>query len=1083
MPQLRVIIHTLIIIFLCANLQGAVKVFVSDKITTRIRIHDGPLISESDSLLLNRRKLIREHDYFIDYLDGIVTLKNYQPDTDDTLQIYYSPLPKWLRKRYGTPAGPTDRILQIPTQSFTPIEPASVSPLSSKLMIHGAKKFSVISETAGSSRFNQSLELTINGELSPGLWISGSVSDREYYSSYSSINSTLSELDKINLKIKSKHFQSEIGDLEIYQQSDYGYRDIKQVSGLEVSYRNRKVSALATIARPRGQAETIRFNGKDLVQGPYRLFSDGLLKSIVPASEKVWFNGRLLEKGADKDYVIDYGLALITFSPKILVDSRSRIEIDFEPLSDNFQKEYYRFRAGLASTDSTCLFEFGYHHEGDNKDRLKIGQLSSDDKLLLDNIGDNTELAWRDSAIPDTAGNYIERFDTGGSRYFEYVGDASGDYSVQFSPAGSNQGEYQYIGSGVYQYVGAGFGDYLPRVSIPVPSREDYFSAGLSFKLVQDGIVSFKVRQSLYDRNLFSNLDDNNNTGGNYILSARYGATPGLNSRNSGGTIIVDFTGKNYKYISRQNRPDLSRKFLIPDSLKPSDDKIEISAASTVVLPAPYSILFSGGFLDYEKIFNSGYGEISVYPNYKNSILPTLTYRRLRAEFDITGTAYKGSSDIIGASWNYTAGHSMEIRADIKQDRRTNRYRVFKQGTTEKYYNISVKYKTAELRFEKYDEDTLIGDWQNSLNRDRIVLAYNGKMAGVKTDLYLTAQRLGQNQIKQNQLMARVKYSYSPAGRNFSLGGSYSLSDENRFEKGLRYIEVEPGLGKFIFEDSQYIPDPNGNYIKIEEILSGQASVKMGERSFNLYYNPDNLYIRLGSHITEELLSGGRRTALWVVPFLSDNKESYLYRRLYYTGDIKLIRLSGYYLINLSGSYSLESRRIGGADFEKYERMLKTTVREKSGSWQFFQEGIYFKYLRDSYYLSAGDIDGYKIAAGTIKHISGSQISGELSFRSAWDVNGSASKQYSATIAPALRFADRGETVISIMGYIQELAGGTLSSYRLTENLSGERGGVWSVRSEYRVGRDIKFVVSFGGRFSDEKKPRITGRGELIASF
>jgi len=332
-------------------------------------------------------------------------------------------------------------------------------------------------------------------------------------------------------------------------------------------------------------------------------------------------------------------------------------------------------------------------------------------------------------------------------------------------------------------------------------------------------------------------------------------------------------------------------------------------------------------------------------------------------------------------------------------------------------------------------------------------------------------------------LMARLKYSYSPSGRNFSLGGSYSLSDESRFERGLRYVEVEPGFGKFIFEDSQYIPDPNGNYLEIEEILSSQAEVKKGERSFNLYYNPNNLYLRFGSNITEELLSDGRRTAVWVVPFLSDGGESYLYRKLYYTGDLKLLRSSGFYMINLSGSYNYESRRIGGSDFEKYEQVLKTTIREKSRSWHFLQEGSFFKYKRDSYYLSGGNIDGYKIKASAIKHIFGSQINGELFYRSARDDNGSKSKQYSATIAPALRFANRGETVVSMMGYFQELTGPASFSYRLTENLSGKKGGVWSIRSEYRVGHDIKFVLSFGGRFSDERKPRITGRGELIATF
>ncbi len=1086
MPHLRVyfqIFQTLLIILLAIDIYGAEKVLVNEEITTRIVVHYGPLISDSDSLFLNQKKLKRDIDYTVDYNSGIFNLKNHQPLAADTLKIFYTPLPSWLRKRYGIVAESVIRSKEGQNKAFNQVEPLITSPVSSRLQVNGAKKFSIFSETTGSSRFDQSLELTINGELTPGLQISGSVSDREYYSSSGSINSTISELDKINLKIKSKHFQSEIGDLEIYQPSGYGQPNIKQVSGLEVSYQNQKTSILATVARPRGRLETFSFNGSDLIQGPYRLFARGSINNIVPGSEKIWFNGRLLEKGADKDFTIDYSLATITFSPKVPVDSRSRIEVDFEPLSENYQKEYYRLQTGLALADSVYSFEFGYLHEGDNKNRLKIGQLSLADKLILENIGDSTDLAWSDGATADTSGNYVERFDSGGSRYFEYVGENLGDYSVQFSSVGNSLGEYQYVGSGVYQYVGAGFGEYLPQVSIPVPASEDYFNAGFKIKPIQDGIVSLKIRQSIYDKNLFSTIDDKNKTGGNYIFSALYGATPRLNSKETGGAFTVDFTGKKFKNISRQNHPDLGRIFLLPDSLNRSEDKIEIEAASSIVLSTPYSLLFSGGLLDYKNRFNSGYGEISIYPNNENAILPTLSYRRLRAGFDSLGNEYLGRGDLFAADWNYSAGNIIDIQAGIKQNRRTNRYNVNKRGTTERDYNLAMKYKTVELKYEKYNEDTLISNWQNQLKRDRIVLVYGGKITGIKTNLYLTTQKLKQNQLSQNQLMARIKYSYTPSGDNFSIGGSYSLSDENRYERGLRYIEVEPGFGKYIYEDSQYIPDQNGNYIEIEEILSNQASVKKGERSFNLFYNPENLYFRLSSNITEELLSEGQRTALWIIPFLSDKKESYLYRRLYYTSDIKLMRSSGFYIINITGSYNYESRRVGGADFEKYEQVLKITIRQKSGSWFFFQEGSYFKYQRDSYYLSAGNIDGYKISASTVKNIANSQISGELSFRSARDDTGSESKQYSAKFAPALRFANRGETVLSIMGYFQELTGGNFSSYRLTENLSGKKGGVWSIRSEYRVGSDIKFVLSFGGRFSDDRKPRNTGRGELIASF
>jgi len=239
----------------------------------------------------------------------------------------------------------------------------------------------------------------------------------------------------------------------------------------------------------------------------------------------------------------------------------------------------------------------------------------------------------------------------------------------------------------------------------------------------------------------------------------------------------------------------------------------------------------------------------------------------------------------------------------------------------------------------------------------------------------------------------------------------------------------------------------------------------------------------LSSSITEELSTGANRSVLWVLPFYSDNGKEYFYRRLYYTGDMKILKNKGFYTFNFSGSYNLENRQVGGQINRKFEKILKTEVHEKSGDWHFLQSGSYFEYLRDNYYSSPGNIDGYSFSAGFIKHFNNGQINGSASFRSAKDDNSSRSQQYAVSIKPTFGTLGNGETDVTIMGYLQELKSTSFISYRLTNNLSGKRGLVWSIRSEYRIGRDLKLVASFGGRHSNNRKPRINGRGEFIASF
>ncbi|UCD95440.1 MAG: hypothetical protein JSU69_05155, partial [Candidatus Zixiibacteriota bacterium] len=518
-------------------------------------------------------------------------------------------------------------------------------------------------------------------------------------------------------------------------------------------------------------------------------------------------------------------------------------------------------------------------------------------------------------------------------------------------------------------------------------------------------------------------------------------------------------------------------------ALRPVGDQREFTGASSVMLPGSHNLHPTSCFLDYEDQFASYTGTVAIYPDTGVQLLPSLSYTRITSRLDTTGLRLKGEDEILAGKLAWHAGEKSSVDAAFNYDRRWNQYSRELRGTTEKQYVLTVGYQTAALTFEHYDEDTLVSDWADLMRRDRATFSVTRRMGQVKGDLYLVGQKLTRENLTEEQLLARTSLSYSSAKRNLSVGVSYSLSDENRFERGLRYIEVEPGQGKFIFSDGQYIPDPEGNFIEIEEIHSNQASVKKGEKSFNLTYNPDDIYLKLLSNSSDEVLANGTRNVLWILPFYSDNGQPYWQRKLLYQGELKLLRLGGYYLINLSASYNFESRLIGGTDFEKYEKTFRAGFNESSGDWRYIQEGTYFEYQRDSYYSSPGNIEGFKLALSVIRTFVGGQINSSFSYRFAEDQAQSSSKQFVLTVNPLFRFVAGGETSIKIQAYRQLLdAVGTIS-YRLRDNLYGERGIIWSIRSDYKVRRNLKFTVSFNGRHSDDRKPRIIGRGELIASF
>jgi len=92
----------LISIILCANAGAALKVLKADQIKSRIKIHDGPIVNGSDSLIADDIRLSREGDYNIDYLEGVIFLTT-PADSIRELTVYFTPLPSWLKKQLWYP--------------------------------------------------------------------------------------------------------------------------------------------------------------------------------------------------------------------------------------------------------------------------------------------------------------------------------------------------------------------------------------------------------------------------------------------------------------------------------------------------------------------------------------------------------------------------------------------------------------------------------------------------------------------------------------------------------------------------------------------------------------------------------------------------------------------------------------------------------------------------------------------------------------------------------------------------------------------------------------------------------------------
>ena len=133
------------------------------------------------------------------------------------------------------------------------------------------------------------------------------------------------------------------------------------------------------VARPRGRFESVYIRGINNKQGPYRINQNGSVLPITSGSEEIWLDGKVQKRGANHDYVIDYVTGEVTFNANHIIDSRSRIEIDYEPLLTNYKGELLHTNGGVVLIDSNLSVDFSWTREGNDKEQLHLGELSADD--------------------------------------------------------------------------------------------------------------------------------------------------------------------------------------------------------------------------------------------------------------------------------------------------------------------------------------------------------------------------------------------------------------------------------------------------------------------------------------------------------------------------------------------------------------------------------------------------------------------------------------------------------------------------------------------------------------------------------
>lgn len=416
---------------------------------------------------------------------------------------------------------------------------------------------------------NSALNLQMEGKLSNDVSILAAISDQNIPIQPEGNTQSLQQFDRVYIQLSGRGATLTAGDVVLKNKDSYFLKYLKNVQGgfAEVNYKPVKESNATTsigAAISKGKFNSLFLSPVEGLQGPYKLQGPNNERFIIviSGSEKVYLDGKLLTRGFNYDYVIDYNQAEITFTNQILITKFSRIRVDFE-----FTERNYSRTTVVGSHYQNYKKLNGYlnvYSEKDNPNTPITAQLSETDIEILKKIGDTISSALAPGIVATAFSSsqvLYRQKDTSLSAVpvYEYTSVDPGTtvYQLTFSDLGQGRADYVQISTTangkVYEWRapinGVRQGRYAPVRQLPVPNKKQMYNAGLSYNISKNEKIYAEYAMSDQSQNLFSTVNDADNVGS----AIKVGYT------NLGRPIGVSeykwLASLNYEYLDKYFRP------------------------------------------------------------------------------------------------------------------------------------------------------------------------------------------------------------------------------------------------------------------------------------------------------------------------------------------------------------------------------------------------------------------------------------------------------------------------------------------------------------------------------------------------
>lgn len=422
---------------------------------------------------------------------------------------------------------------------------------------------------------NSALNLQLEGDISENLKIRASITDQNVPFQPEGNTQQIQDFDNVLIELYNDDFSLAAGDVVLQQRQSEFLRYYKNVQGLQFTsnYKmnnNWTASSQGFASIAKGKFASIQLPILEGALGPYRVSGPNNERFVIimANSERVFLDGKQLKRGFNEDYVIDYNQAEITFTPKVLITQYSRVRVDYEYAERNYSRSV--IGANHTQTNGKVDVYLNYYQEKDNRNRPLFTDFSQQELGLMASVGDNATQA-RIPRIDSVAFDQnrilyakITELDEFGNSlvYYEYSNDPEvAHYELGFSQVGVGLGDYsrssQLSNGTVYEYIprlnGQPQGDYSILSQLPLPDSKRMVTAGTRVKLNEHEKVYSELALSAVDKNLFSDLNDEDNHGlGMKVGLQSAGRESSLfNGYTMKGQTEYEYNSTNFNFIDR----------------------------------------------------------------------------------------------------------------------------------------------------------------------------------------------------------------------------------------------------------------------------------------------------------------------------------------------------------------------------------------------------------------------------------------------------------------------------------------------------------------------------------------------------